>query len=147
MISRHRYMLYLLVSLFLGIAIVSNASMLFAIAKLWNPQEINKDANSMWRERLEALLDDIPESGTIGYMSEQDIPGMEFNEVDTNEEYVLTQYFLAPRILVQSTQYSYVIGNFADLEIKNDSQIEQLTGLEVLSSYGYGIYLLRGNEQ
>jgi hypothetical protein len=134
------------VVLFIGAVLFSDGQTLFSIGKLWDPAAINKDAASMWNNRLEGLRADLPDQGQIGYLSEIDIPGMAFDIVDTNEEYVLTQYFLAPNILIRGRDFPYVVGNFTDAEIQEDSQLETLTGLKVLASYGEGIYLLGGEK-
>ncbi len=96
--------------------------------------------------RIENLRGDLPETGDIGYLSEMDIPGTAYDAVDTNEEYVLTQYFMAPRKIIRGSEYPYVIGNFANLELEEESQLEEMLGLIIVASYGYGIYLLQGTQ-
>jgi hypothetical protein len=128
----------------MGLALLSNFQVLFSVWQQWRPGEINQDASTLWEKRIEKLRDDLPETGDIGYLSEIDIPGTAYDAVDTNEEYVLTQYYLAPRKIIRGSQYPLVIGNFANLEIQDASMLEEMVGLKVVASYGYGIYLLKG---
>ncbi len=112
---------------------------------LWNPNGLNQDAATGWEKRLSALKDALPERGVIGYVSEQDYPGVPFNIVDQDEEFVLTQYSLAPLILDRgSTRHELVIGNFS---AEYDYQFEKELGLRLVSDYGMGIYLFQGEPQ
>jgi|WetSurMetagenome_2_1015567.scaffolds.fasta_scaffold146141_3 hypothetical protein len=129
-----------------GIALFSNVQLFFSVWKSWNLSAINQDPSTLWENRIEAVRDDLPEEGELGYISEMDIPGMAYNAIDTNEEYVLTQYYLAPRLLIRGKNYPYVIGNLADLNVESTTQLEELTGLEFVASYGNGIYLFRGTQ-
>lgn len=111
----------------------------------WDPSAIGQDARTLWEQRLEELRDDLPKDGLVGYVSEQDIPGAPFDPIDTNEEYALTQYFLAPLILQRGAGYEYVIGNFGSPDY--DYRVEENLGIELVASYGMGIYLYKGSPQ
>jgi hypothetical protein len=66
-----------------------------------------------WNERLSKLIAPIPfERGFVGYISNEDIPGATFDANDTSGEYVLTQYAVAPLILVRGTGQEWNILNF-----------------------------------
>ncbi len=127
----------------LWIAVNSNLNIARGVRKQWDPSAIGKDARSLWEERLQRLRNDLPKQGTVGYISEQDIPGAPFDPIDTNEEYALTQYFLAPLIVQRGTDYEYVIGNFGSPDY--DYQVEKTLGVEQAASYGMGIFLFRGH--
>lgn len=108
--------------------------------QIWNPQMINQDATTMWAERLERIKKDLPSSGIVGYISEMDYPGMSYSLIDSDEEFVMTQYTLVPLILDRGNpQHDYVIGNIVG---EGPFEFEKLFGLEVKKEYGYGIYLL-----
>ncbi len=125
------------------IAVVSNVNIAKGVRKQWNPAAIDQDGRSRWEDRLQRLRNDLPKYGVVGYVSEQDIPGAPFMPIDTNEEFGLTQYFLAPLIVEHGTGYKYVIGNFGDPDY--DYQVEKTLGLKQLMSYGMGIFLFEGN--
>jgi hypothetical protein len=65
-----------------------------------------------WDERLTKLIAPIPfERGFIGYISNKDIPGATFDANDAEGEFVLTQYAVAPLILVRGTDQEWDILN------------------------------------
>ena len=140
------------ISVFLFMFIFVVVSLLFSIQSMiiplqnWNPATLNQDAKTLWGKRILSLAGDLPETGMIGYISEQDIPGQEFDPIDTNEEYVLTQYFLLPRKVIQGTDYEYVIANFGGIENLDIEKVERLSGLSVTGEYGNGLYILEGRK-
>lgn len=110
---------------------------------VWNPNGLNTDAASMWEKRLELLKADLPSQGVIGYISEMDYPGVPFGATDQDEEFVLTQYSLAPLILDRgSTSHELVVGNFSEIY---DYQFERDMDLSLIYDYGYGIFLFAGS--
>lgn len=128
------------------LGLVSDLRVSLSIWENWQPANMFVDAYTLWEDRLKLLVDDIPTTGSIGYLSEMDIEGFVFNPIDTNQEYVLTQYYLVPRILIRGKDFDYIIGNFADLELQEPDVLEAALDVEVLASYGNGIYLMRGNQ-
>jgi hypothetical protein len=67
---------------------------------------------SNWDERISTLTASIPfERGFIGYISNADIPGAAFDEADTAGEYTLTQFAVAPIIIIRGTDQEWNILN------------------------------------
>jgi hypothetical protein len=101
-----------------------------------------QDPATAWEDRLRAVRDALPPSGSVGYISEQNIPGLKYNPIDSDEEFAMTQYFLVPRILVRGSVLDYSVGN---LNLKGDSQIDlkMVFGVQRVTSYGLGIYLFQ----
>jgi hypothetical protein len=65
-----------------------------------------------WDERLSKLIAPIPfKHGMVGYISNEDIPGATFDSNDASGEYVLTQYAVAPLILIRGTNQEWDILN------------------------------------
>ena len=65
-----------------------------------------------WDKRLSKLTAHIPfKRGLIGYISGEDIPDATFSPNDAAGEYVLTQYSVAPLILVRGTDQEWDILN------------------------------------
>ena len=115
------------------------------VAGSWSPQQIDQDAASTWPERLLLVQQDLPPAGVIGYISEQDYPGAPFSPTDQDEEFVLTQYVMAPLILDRgSVRHEFVLGNFSN---PYDYDFETVLGVYLIYDYGYGIYLFGGSEQ
>jgi hypothetical protein len=103
----------------------------------------NGDDLTHWAERLAPLLPYLPSSGPIGYISEQDIPGLDYSATDQGEEMAMSQYVLAPRILVQGADHPLVIGNIANLSPDQISAVVAPLGLKLEHTFSYGIYLFR----
>jgi hypothetical protein len=101
-----------------------------------------KDPASAWEDRLRLLRDDLPPDGPIGYISEENIPGLTFSAVDSDEEFALTQYVLAPRVLVRGAVLDYTIGNIT-LPESGAPDLKAALNVQESTSYGMGIYLFR----
>jgi len=67
---------------------------------------------SKWEGWVSKLIAPIPfKRGFVGYISNQDIPGAAFNKDNDDGEYVLTQYAVAPLILIRGTKQEWNILN------------------------------------
>jgi hypothetical protein len=55
--------------------------------------------------------------GVIGYVSEQDVPGAKYEYWDTETEFLLTQYAMAPLILKKGpvAEWNVAVLNYKDL--------------------------------
>lgn len=107
---------------------------------IYDPNSLNQDPTTLWAERLQRIKNDLPESGVVGYLSEMDYPGLKYDIIDSDEEFVMTQYNLAPLILDRgSSHHDFVIANVVG---DGPFNFEEVFGLRVVNNYGYGIYLL-----
>jgi hypothetical protein len=89
-----------------------------------------------WNDRLSKLIEPIPfERGNVGYLSDEDVPGTSFNSNDAEGEFVLTQYAVAPLILVRGTEQDWVILNL-DPETLKKWREENQSQFEVVRSGG-----------
>jgi len=65
-----------------------------------------------WNKQLSKLINPIPvKHGLVGYLSNEDFLGTTFSSNDASGEYVLTQYAIAPLILVRGTDQEWDILN------------------------------------
>lgn len=65
---------------------------------------------SKWDEQVSALSESIPfERGFVGYISDNDIPGIEYARENLVGEFILTQYAIAPTILIFGTDQEWNI--------------------------------------
>ena len=79
-----------------------------------NRQSNDNDTVDMgkWERSVSKLIAPIPfKRGVVGYISNQDIPGAAFNKDNDDGEYVLTQYAVAPLILIRGTKQEWNILN------------------------------------
>ena len=76
-----------------------------------------------WEARLQPVRKSLPISrGTIGYLVEWDVPGMKYSPGDLEAEYLLSQYALAPFILLRSPDAEW---NVALLDLESIHNWEQ----------------------
>jgi hypothetical protein len=102
----------------------------------------NDTAVAIWDERLSKLIALIPfERGFIGYVSIEDIPGATFNAADTSGEFVLTQYAVAPFILIRGADQEW---NILNLDPENyENWMQTNAGNFKLVEAGGNVYLIR----
>jgi hypothetical protein len=63
--------------------------------------EKGSEALEKWEDHLRPVRDVLPiKRGIVGFVSDWNVPGMEFDASDQQAEFLLTQYALAPLILV-----------------------------------------------
>jgi len=96
---------------------------------------------SNWDERVSALTASIPfKRGFIGYISNADIPGAPYDEADTAGEFTLTQYAVAPIIIIRGTDQEWNILNL-DPKAYEKWQQSNVNEFEVVDFRG-GMYLV-----
>lgn len=104
---------------------------------------VDSDPMINWARRVEGIKEDVSVTTRIlGYVTESDMPWYSLNEIDRDEEFVMTQYFLAPLILQPGLNHPLVIGNLAGEEgiVK---VAEDYFGMRLISPYRGGIYLFQ----
>jgi hypothetical protein len=99
------------------------------------------DTVSKWEERIHRVLAHLPsDTNEIGYIADWDIPGTEYDPVDQETEYTLTQYALAPRMVQPGLDHEWIIGNFTSPDFR-DWLDQNLASYEIIE-IGFGIYLI-----
>ncbi len=102
---------------------------------------IHDDPVADWEKRFGPLKESLPfKRGVVGYISDSSIPGASFDAANDEGEYVLTQYMLAPIILVKGTDQEWNIGNLGRQAFQMWSSSNQ-GRFEVVPFKG-GLYLL-----
>ena len=95
-----------------------------------------------WETRFIRVKARLPfERGFVGYISDADVPGIPYDEANDSGEYVLTQYVMAPIILVRGTGETWNIGNLSLPAFQAWSATNQ--GRFDVFAPGNGIYLIR----
>ena len=99
------------------------------------------DSVSKWEQRVKAVLEHIPSNTkVVGYLADWDIPGREYNLIDQDAEYTLTQYALAPLMVQPGVAHEWIIGNFTGPDFRGWLD-EQMPSYEI-TDIGFGIYVI-----
>jgi hypothetical protein len=110
------------------------------------PELPGTDPVTIHEARIEQLKEALPASGAVGYVTtvENDrifAAERAFANVEFLAQYVLTQYTLAPRIVINSPDLPLVVGNFIDGP-PAPGFLEK-NGLVPLKDFGDGLVLYR----
>jgi hypothetical protein len=106
---------------------------------------LHDDPVTNWERRIKPLKADLPKNGEIGYLSDWDLPGWDGSQSDMDNEYRLTQYALAPRLLVRGPGYAQLVANLTNPD--DVQRIEDIFKVRKIHDYGLGIYLFEGPGQ
>ncbi|MGE5073476.1 MAG: hypothetical protein ACM3MF_08620 [Anaerolineae bacterium] len=120
------------------LALVASAQNLLATRDLGS---VRDDPVADWEARFAAVKQRLPfRRGVVGYISDSSVPGATFDPANDEGEYVLTQYVMAPIIIVKGTDQEW---NIANLDRATFEQWSKSHGdkFEVTSLKG-GLYLL-----
>lgn len=107
----------------------------------WNRDSQTSDSVSNWEKRVKPVLDHIPSTVTeLGYVADWNIPDSGYDIIDQDNEYTLTQYALAPRIVQPGLDHEWMIGNFTDKRFRSwlDKNLSSYKIIEI----GFGIYVI-----
>ena len=107
----------------------------------WDPDQPQNNSVDRWEERIQPIRNHLPEDVTlVGYAADWDIPDSEYNPIDQDAEYVLTQYALAPIMVEPGLEHEWIIGNF--LNPAFESWLDESLPAYEIRSLGFGIYLI-----
>ena len=111
------------------IALIVLASLYASVRNLISTRDLgsfNDDPVADWEKRFEPIRQQLPfVRGVVGYISDSSIPGVSYNAANDEGEYVLTQYVLAPIIIVKGTDQEWNIGNLGREAFKDWSASNQ----------------------
>ncbi len=94
-----------------------------------------------WERRFAPLKKQLPfERGFVGYISDSSIPGIDTNAANDEGEYVLTQYVMAPIVIIKGTEQEWNIGNLSPPAFRAWSQTNH--GQFEVTAFSGGLYLL-----
>jgi hypothetical protein len=98
-------------------------------------------------ERLQRLREYLPPRGIVGYASDG-WNGSGFTTVEALQDYFLTQYALAPVIVVRGTDLPIVVGNYPGDTATGTTGVRAYpAGLVLRRDLGDGVLLLEGVER
>lgn len=118
-------------------ALLSNLQ-LFRQARDLDPKPLGRDEITLYEKRFEGLKNILLPHSVVGYISSKRVEDIRFDV--TAAEYYLTQYALAPVMVVYSQEPPLVVGNFhsAAAGVKVIAE----TNLILLKDFGNGVMLL-----
>ena len=107
----------------------------------WNPEQPDNNPVDRWEKRIQPVRNHLPEDITlVGYVADWDIPNSEYNPIDQDAEYVLTQYAMAPIMVKPGLEQEWIIGNF--LHPGFEAWLDHSLPSYEIKSLGFGIYLI-----
>lgn len=102
---------------------------------------IAEDPVADWEVRFEPLRGKLPfVRGVVGYISDAGVPGAAYDRANEEGEYILTQYALAPIIIVWGTDQEWNVANLSTDAYRRWSA-EKHPGFDI-QPLGSGLYLL-----
>ena len=112
-----------------------------------NYQDISATQNAAgepvaeWERRFAPLKKIMPfTDGTVGYVSDSHVAGIDYYNPDDQIEYTLTQYVMAPVIVRKGADHEWIIGNFT--KPGYEAWIKAQPGHLDVTALSYGIYLI-----
>jgi hypothetical protein len=122
-----------------AVSVLSVARLFVQVADFY-PKAPPVDGVTEFDSRFHQLRAMLPPKGMIGYITDPDTPPADTN---SQAEFHLAQYALAPVIVVQSSDQHYVIGNFHKV-VTTGSLRDR--GFKVVREFGRGIVLLENEK-
>jgi hypothetical protein len=115
------------------------------LAGLSDTESVAVDFVTDWEKRMEPVKKEIPAEVTVvGYAADWDLPDVESDLIDQDNEYMLTQYTLAPIMVVPGLEPDWIVGNFTSPGFQN--WLDQSMTAYTIKKFGYGIYLIHRME-
>jgi hypothetical protein len=101
------------------------------------------DMLSPWEERMKLVRWALPPGVySVGYLEGADVP--DANADPEKSEFFMTQYGIAPVVLVKGYDHEWILGNFGSalplksIKARLDEKLDEYT----IQSLGFGLYLI-----
>ncbi|HEX2697265.1 MAG TPA: hypothetical protein VHM28_06110 [Anaerolineales bacterium] len=117
----------------LFIILIIITSLYASIATLISTKDLGStsdDPVADWETRFQPLKEQLPfQRGVVGYISDSNIPGADFDAANEEGEYVLVQYVMSPIIIIKGTDQEWNVANLSPQTYKiwsasNNGQFE-----------------------
>lgn len=126
------------------LAVIVTLALAASVQNLLSTRELGSvrdDPVAAWEVRFAAVKQRLPfRRGVVGYISDANIPGAVYDPANDEGEYVLTQYVMAPIIIVKGTDQEWNIANLDRAAFEQWSQANA-DQFQVTTLKG-GLYLL-----
>lgn len=112
-----------------------------------NYQDISAKQNAAgepvaeWERRFAPLKKIMPfRTGTVGYVSDSPVTGIDYYNPDDQIEYTLTQYVMSPIVVRKGSDHEWIIGNFSKQGY--EAWMQANPGHYDVTALNYGIFLI-----
>lgn len=126
------------------LALIVLAGLYASIQNLISTKELGSltdDPVADWETRFRPLKASLPfQRGVVGYISDSNVAGVTFDAANDEGEYVLTQYALAPIVIVKGTDQEWNVANLSIAAYQVWSKSNH--GEFEVSPFKGGLYLL-----
>ena len=126
------------------LGLVAAASLYASVRNLDSTTDLGsvaEDPVADWEIRFEPLRARLPfVRGVVGYISDAGVPGATYDRANDEGEYILTQYALAPIIIVWGTDQEWNVANLS-AEAYRLWSAEEHPEFDI-QALGSGLYLL-----
>jgi len=126
------------------LGLIAAASLFASVRNLGSTADlgsITDDPVADWEVRFEALRERLPfVRGVVGYISDAGVPGAVYDRANDEGEFILTQYALAPIIIVWGLDQEWNVANFS-VEAYRLWSVQEHPEFDV-EPLGSGLYLL-----
>ena len=129
----------LAIALLAGYSIFSVTRNWVILRENWDPALVSKDPASTWEQRISRIKLPAGIGNELGYVADWDIDPT-YDPIGQDQEYVLTQYALAPLIVRRGDGYEWIVGNLT-LSGADDWLSRKFKDAKI-HYYGWGIYLI-----
>jgi len=125
------------------VALVASGSHLLHSIRFFDPAN---DMVSGWEEHMKLVREALPaDVYEAGYLEKTDLPDSQ--ALHDPAEFFLTQYGVAPVVLVEGFGPEWIIGNFGGASIKRiEPWLQEELGQFTIQSLGFGIYVIHDIE-
>jgi hypothetical protein len=94
-----------------------------------------------WEKRFIPIQAALPfRYGVIGYVSDWDIPGKDYDPANTEAEHILTQYALTPIVVSRDTSHEWILANLSADDF--DTWFALQEGKFEVTKFKYNFYLV-----
>jgi hypothetical protein len=111
--------------------------------KAYRTMSASRDVVTSWEEHSKSILAALPDDVFVaGYVERADLPGS--LEVFDEPEFFITQYGVAPVVLVPGLEQEWIVGNFGgSVSLQSvEPWLERELGEYTVQDLGFGIYLI-----
>lgn len=133
----------------IALALIASAQMAYRAARLEIESRVARESTagapdrvSRHEVRLADLREVLPARGVVGYATDGRV-GQGFANLDALQDYFMTQYSLAPIIVLSNLEADLIVGNFSETrpDLAELNREGREGGLQLLQDFGGGVVL------